>query len=68
MKYKNIEAVEKAIDKIGLSNIARIMTKKKGQVFSPQVINNWRHRGVPYKWLDLFAKITGAKKSELRND
>lgn len=63
-----IKTLEKAIEKIGLSNIARMLTDKNGRTFTPQQVNNWRKRGVPYRWADSFAEITGAKKSELRND
>jgi hypothetical protein len=63
-----IETLEKAIKKIGLSNIARTLTEKNGRVFTPQQVNNWRKRGVPYKWSDTFAEIAGVNKKELRND
>jgi hypothetical protein len=58
--------VKEFIVKNGLTNLAAQLSDSTGEKFSAQQINHWKTRGVPYRWLDIVAKISCLPKEKLR--
>lgn len=63
-----IETIEQAISEIGLTNLANLLSDQTGKEFSTQQVQNWRTRGVPYKWQDAFNKATDIPKDSMRKN
>lgn len=55
------------IDGFGLTNLAKKLEQETGNSFTPQQINHWKKRGVPYRWQDAISLLSGIPKS-LLND
>ena len=54
------------IDGFGLTNLANRLEQETGKSFTPQQINHWKKRGVPYRWQDIFSSLSGIPKSRLK--
>ena len=50
----------------GLTELAVTLGIETGERFSAQQINHWKTRGVPYRWLDIVAKVSQLPKERLR--
>lgn len=64
---KKITCLENIIKQFGLSKSADLLSQETGKYFSAQQINNWRKRGIPYRWQDAVSDVFQIPKSEMRN-